>query len=191
MSRASMYSSELGQARSSAPMIDKYSIVPLLACAYATIITPLILAAFSTTVQEALESHTENKFFWPAVTAISFALFARNYHRVVLPPHIICLFAYLAFAGASVLWAVNPELSFIRYAQQVMVVTSIVLPLMLAGRKSDMMRCLFLCFTVGAVVNLFFLTSKPPYSGYFVGKNTLGQFAGIAFLLAFHEMLYS
>jgi len=186
-----MHSLELGQARSSAPIIDKYATVPILACAYATLIAPLILVFFSSTVQEAMESHQENKVFWPAVTAIALVLAVRNQSRLTLPPHIVCLFAYLAFAGASVLWAVNPQLSLIRYAQQVMVVTSIVLPLMLAGRAADMMRCMFLCFAFAAIVNLFFVSGPPPFSGYFAGKNYLGEFAGLALLLALHEALYS
>ncbi len=60
----------------------------------------------------------ENRIFWPAMAAISLVLAVRNRppRRLTLPPHIICLLAYLAFAGASVLWAFRPELSFIRFA---------------------------------------------------------------------------
>ena len=191
MPKASVHASELSGVRWSAPIIDKFTFVPFLACAYATIVAPLILITFSSTLEEAFASHPEHKVFWPAVTAISFILVARNSSRLTLPPHIVCLFAYLAFAGASVLWAINPQLSFIRYAQQVMVVTSIVLPLMLVGRTADMMRSLFLCFAFAAVLNLFFISGNPPFSGYFTGKNYLGEFAGVALLLALHEALYS
>src|SRR5262249_9433098 len=113
-------------------------------------------------------------------------------------PHIICLLAYLAFAGASVLWAFRPELSFIRFVQQVMIVTSIVLPAMLAARTTDMLRGLFLFFAFASILNVFFLPGNLPsdvellggYPGYFAGKNYLGEFSAIACLLAFHEMLY-
>jgi O-antigen ligase len=89
--------------------------------------------------------------------------------------------------------------------QEVMVITSIVLPAMVAVRTTDMMRGLFLCFALAAIVNLIFVFGGSPviadygsmgkvaigYSGYFTGKNLLGEFAAIALLLALHEMLYS
>ncbi|TKW73994.1 MAG: O-antigen ligase family protein, partial [Bradyrhizobium icense] len=53
---------------------------------------------------------------------------ARNWSRLRFPPLVIWLFAYLAFAGLSVLWAFKPETSFIRLAQQAMIVVSIVVP---------------------------------------------------------------
>jgi exopolysaccharide production protein ExoQ len=148
-----------------------------------------------------MEPQPANKIFWPALAAISLVLAVRNRPRVgrlVWPPHIICLLAYLAFAGASVLWAFRPELSFIRFVQQVMIVTSIVLPAMLAARTTDMMRGLFLCFALASILNVFFVIGNPPsvvqmldgYPGYFSGKNYLGEFSAIACLLAVHEMLY-
>jgi len=135
------------------------------------------------------------------MAAISVALAVRNYARLgrqAFPPHIICLIAYLAFAGASVSWAINPELSFIRFVQQVMVITSIVLPAMLAVRTADLMHGLFLCFLLASILNLFFVPSNSPsivalqngYSGYFLTKNPLGEFSVIAFLLALHETHY-
>jgi O-antigen ligase len=87
--------------------------------------------------------------------------------------------------------------------QEVMVVTSIVLPAMLAVRTADMMRGLFLCFAFASILNVFFVLNGLPeiityglmeveigYPGYFHGKNYLGECAGIAFLLSLHEMLY-
>jgi exopolysaccharide production protein ExoQ len=75
-----------------------------------------------------------------------------------------------------------------------MVLTSIVMPTMLAGRTADMMRGLFLCFALGAILNVFFVLDNPPsaagYPGYFGAKNYLGEFSAIAFLLSLHEMLY-
>ena len=79
-----------------------------------------------------------------------------------------------------------------------MIVTSIVLPAMLAVRTADMMRGLFLCFAFASILNVFFVLGNPPsivmgyngYPGYFLGKNYLGEFSAIAFLLSLHEMLY-
>src|SRR6516162_6701099 len=152
MSKASMHSFELGRARASTSTIDNCAIVPILACVFAVLVSPLFIY-FTTsdlnTLQNIIEPRLEPRIFWPAMAAISVVLAVRHSSRLgrlSFPPNIICLLAYLAFAGASVLWAFRPELSFIRFVQQVMVVTSIVLPAMLTVRTADLMRGLFLCF---------------------------------------------
>jgi exopolysaccharide production protein ExoQ len=209
MSKASMHSFELGRAKSPTPTIDKCAIVPISACVYATIVAPLLIFVTTGpqhTLQGLMETRLENRIFWPAMAAISVILAALNRSRLgrlTWPPHIICLLAYLAFAGASVLWAFNPELSFIRFVQEVMVVTSIVLPAMLAARTTDIMRGLFLCFAFASILNVFFVLGghqivatygatevEIGYPGYFTGKNYLGECEAIALLLSLHEMLY-
>ncbi len=194
---------ETGRARPSKATTGKYLAVPLLACIYASIVSPLILSTCGFTDAKCLmESRPEHKIFWPIMAAISVILVVRNralLGRLAWPPHIFCLLAYLAFAGASVSWAFSPELSFIRFAQQVMIVTSIILPAMLATRTKDMMRGLFLCFAFASILNVFFVFGRPPldfkyatwgYTGYFSGKNYLGEFAAVALLLSLHEVLY-
>jgi O-antigen ligase len=62
----------------------------------------------------------------------------------------------------------------------------------------DLMRGVFVCFALGAILNVFFLLgdSSPEanklgvYSGYFLGKNYLGEFSAVALLLSLHETLY-
>jgi O-antigen ligase len=110
----------------------------------------------------------------------------------------ICFLAYVAFAGASVSWSFRPEISFIRYMQQVMVLTSIVLPVMFAVRPMDLMRGVFLCVALGAILNVFFIFGNSTsevnalsgYPGYFLGKNYLGEFSAVALLLSLHETLF-
>jgi O-antigen ligase len=147
------------------------------------------------------ETRYENTIFWPAVTAISVILMLRNGSRLArpaLPPHIVWFAAYLAFAGTSAIWAFNPAVSFSRFCTQVMMVTSIVVPALLADRTADLMRGLFLAFAVGAVLNFIIVIDGPPrivdgvfyYQGYFTDKNALGEYASIAVFLALHEMLY-
>jgi exopolysaccharide production protein ExoQ len=201
MSKASTHSFEPGGGKSSTWMIDKYLIVPILACVYALIAFPLILATCSPTDKLCLfDARPENKIFWPMVATIAVGLAVRDRSRLTLPPHIICLFAYLAFAGLSVLWAFKPELAFIRFSQQAMIIAAIVLPAMLAARTADLMRGLFLCFAFASVLNVFFVLGRPPidlkfatwgYPGYFAGKNYLGYCAAVALLLSLHEVLYS
>src|ERR1700737_3694081 len=160
--RTPMHSFELGRARSAPPMIDKCSIIPISACVYASIVSPLLLfsSGLATSLESIMEARPENRIFWPAMAVISVVLAVRNRSgvgRLTWPPNIICLLAYLTFAGASVLWAFSLERSFIRFFQQVMIVTSIVLPAMLAGRTADMMRGLFLCFVFALILNAFFV----------------------------------
>ena len=80
-----------------------------------------------------------------------------------------------------------------------MIVISIVLPAMLAAPTADILRSLFLwCFVPAAILNVAFVLENSPsivealkgHPGYFMGKNYLGEFSAIPFLLALHEMLY-
>ena len=181
-------------------MIDKYAIVPIIACVFALIVYPLLIF-YNPNDPNGLEGRPETRLFWPAMATISVLLTVQNRSRLTLPPHIICLFAYLAFAGASVLWAFSPERSFIRYLQQVMIVISIIMPVLLAGRTVDFMRALFLCFAFALVLNLYFVFGGSVtmatytsglvnigYQGYFNGKNYLGECAAVGFLLSLHEI---
>jgi len=197
-------------------MIDKCAIcviVPILAFVYIEIVSPLLiyvntggnltglLAGMSreAKLQSIMAPRVENKIFWPALAAISVILVLRNRSRLTLPPHIICLFAYLALAGASVLWAFKPEFSLSRFVLEVMIVTSIVLPVMVAARTPDVMHGMFLCFAFASILNVFFVFNQSPiylenvsigYPGYFTFKGLLGECAAIAFLLSLHEVLY-
>jgi len=187
-------------ARSSTRTFDGYALIPILACVYATIVFPLIIVSCDPTDSACLmEARPESKVFWPVLAAIAVVLAVRNFSRLRFPPHILWLFGYLALAGASVLWAFKPETSFIRFSQQAMIVVSIVVPAMLASRKADLVRGLFLCFALATILNVFFVLGRPPidtkfatwgYPGYFSGKNYLGECESIAILLALHETLH-
>jgi exopolysaccharide production protein ExoQ len=196
MSKVTKHSFELDRVRFPAAMIDKWSFLPILAFAYPTIVMPLIAFASppANTLQSIIESHLENRIFWPAMAASSVVLVVRNRSRIgklILPPHIICLLVYLAFAGANALWALNRELSFIRFTQEVMILASVILPTMLAARTADVMGGVFLCFGFGLILNVLIGDhAGTGYGGYFMDKNASGQFAAIAFLLALHQVLY-
>src|SRR2546430_3037064 len=97
-----MHSFESGPARSSHPMIDTCAIVPILACAYASIVGPLLTFYSAPMDIHSAEPGLPQRIFWPAIAAVSVVLAARHYSRLgrlTLPPHIICLLAYVAFAG--------------------------------------------------------------------------------------------
>ena len=185
---------------SSSWTIGGYALIPFLACLYATVIFPLIIVSCDPTDSACLmEARPESKIFWPALAAIALVLGIRNFSRLKFPPHILWLFGYLALAGLSVLWAFKPEASFVRITQQVMIVACIVVPALLAARKSDLMRGLFVCFAIATILNVFFVLGRPPidtkfatwgYPGYFSGKNYLGECEAIAALLAIHEAIH-
>jgi exopolysaccharide production protein ExoQ len=184
-------------------IIDKFTILPLSACVFALVLYPVLLFLSDASLSiQAADARPEPRFFWPAAAGISALSAIQNSSRLTLPPHIICLFAYLVFAGASVLWALSPDHSLVRWLQQVMVVTTIMLPALLAPRTADMMRAVFLCFAFALFLNLFFVYQGSAtivsygseglvnigYQGYFQGKNYLGECAAVAFLLSLYEV---
>jgi exopolysaccharide production protein ExoQ len=211
MLKASMHSFK-SPATSSGRKFDTCAIVPILAVAYVIIVSDLLGVVFpqpffGTSVVARLQSmmspRPDNKIFWPALVAISVVLAARKHSRFVKltwPPHVKWLLAYLAFCGASVLWAFKPELSFTRFVLQVMMIISVVLSAMLADRTADIMRGVFLCFAFASILNVFFVLNQPPmlqengdilgYPGFFSFKGLLGECAAITFLLSLHEILY-
>src|SRR5689334_13679038 len=141
MPRASTPVHERNGARSSGWTLDRYALIPTLACVYATIVFPLIIASCAPTDTVCLlEARPESKIFWPLLAAISLSWAARTFSRLSFPPPVICLLAYLGLAGASVLWAFKPEISFVRFAQQAMIIVSIIIPAMLAARRADLVR---------------------------------------------------
>jgi exopolysaccharide production protein ExoQ len=190
-------------------MLDKFAMIPTLACVFSLIVAPLLLFLVPPG-KNMFEARPENRIFWPIMATISILLFVTNRCRpdkLNIPPHITWFVLYLAFAGTSALWAIQPESSFIRFIQQVMIVTSIVLPSIWTARTADMMRGLYLCFAFALILNVPFVlggfsTIVPyasnhglvlvdiGYQGYFLGKNYLGECAAIALLLTFNEMLY-
>lgn len=188
-------------------MLDKYGAVTVAACVFALIVFPILTFASSPNGPSLqIESRPEPRLFWPAMTAITILLAAQNrlrFNKLTWPPHILCLFAYLAFAGASVVWAFSPQSSFVRFAQQAMIVTSVVVPTMLAARTVDMLRNLFLCFACAVALNLLYVLGGSVtiaqygaaavdigYQGYFLGKNYLGECAAVAFLLGAYEVCH-
>lgn len=187
---------------------DICALIPVMAFAYSALIQPLIYFSFppSPGLQGLLESRIENRIFWPALAAIAIIVAANRLARggrLTVPPNILGLCAYFGFAGASVAWALKPEFAFVRFVQEAMVLTAIVLPALLSNPGADIMRGVFLCFAAGVILNVVLIPGGYAtyalygstlvdigYQGYFSGKNLLGEFAAIAFLLSVHELLY-
>ena len=207
MSNPSVASYELGRPRSSAPTIDKYAMIALSACVFALIVSPLLI--FTTTGGQRppniMEPSSGDQNFlachgcdFRSIGGSKSCIASAN--SLGLPTSSVCssILRLLeqAFCGLSARSARSLD-----YLQQVMVVTSIVLPVMLAARTVDIMRGVFLCFAFSLVLNLLFVLGGSVtiaqygstavdigYQGYFLGKNYLGECAVVAFLLALHEM---
>jgi exopolysaccharide production protein ExoQ len=197
MSTASVRSVRLSEA---APISDKRLIVPILVYAYCLIIAPMLMFVFPG--KDLTTPRVENKIFWPAITAIAVGCWAlRNRSRRTWPPHIVWLATYLVLAGASILWAFKPEISFSRFTTQMMILISVILPAMVSARTADMMRGLFFCFVLGSILNVVLIVGgystesmadnlKIGYPGYFTFKGELGEFAAFAILLSLYEILH-
>jgi hypothetical protein len=165
--------------------------------------SPLILLA--TGVEDIMSPRLENRVLWPILTAIAVIVATRKLHTARRPfsPQALALLGYLALAGASVFWAFSPELAFIRFAQQAMIVVSVVVPPMLTGRMPELMRGLHLCFAFAALLNIVFVftgdVDRPHldaptefgHPGYFVGKNLLGELAAVSLIFSIYEATYS
>jgi exopolysaccharide production protein ExoQ len=195
VSTASMCSIRVSEA---APTFDICLIAPILTCAYSLIIGPMLLFVFPGT--DITTPRLENKIVGPAVFAIAFVCLAfRNRSRLVCPPHIVWFAAYFALAGASILWSFKPQFSFVRFFTEIMMVVS-VMPILVANRKADMIRGVFLLFAVGSILNAAMILdgyssqtmsmgTPIGYRGYFAGKGELGEFAAFAFLFSLYEIL--
>lgn len=79
-----------------------------------------------------------------------------------------------------------------------MAITSILMRPLMAARTVDMMRCVFLCFVLDLIVNVFFVFDQNPmilekerrvYPGYFMLKRVLGECSAFTLLLSFNEIL--
>jgi exopolysaccharide production protein ExoQ len=194
MSTASMRSVRLSKA---APAFDIYLIVPILAFANSLIIAPLV--EFGRLEEIA---SVNQMFFGPLLCAIALGCFAsRNRSRLTWPSHIIWFAAYLALAGASILWAFKPGSSLNRFSSQMIMLISIIPPAIVAARTSDLMRGVFYCLAFGSILNAILIlggystealvnTDDAGYTGYFTDKNSLGQFAAFAVLLSLYEMFH-
>jgi exopolysaccharide production protein ExoQ len=197
MSNASAHSAGSSRTGPSSSLIDQWSILPILAFVYVAMAGPLITFLSSGRTEASTESNLVNEVIWVVMAACAIGLAMSKQSRLsglTWPPHFLWLFICLAFAGASILWAFKPLTTFIRFMQQVMIVSSVVLPAMLMPRGADLLRPLFICFMLGSILNALIGDHTIAdgidigYSGFLAGKNALGQFAGLGFLLALYEM---
>jgi exopolysaccharide production protein ExoQ len=179
-------------------------VIPVAACAFTMLVEPLLAYMSEVGTYANIQAgRIENKIFWPLVAALPLFIAVTNPRQIFnakLPPAITVLFLYLVLAGLSVLWAFKPLISLTRYVQQILLLAALVIPVLLAPRSADLMRRLYICYAIGAVLNLLFVFEGTQtvsmkmfigYNGYFSHKNILGEFAAFALFFALFEVTHS
>ena len=171
--------------------------IAVLAAVYAMIVGPLITTLEPAVKLQAALPRLDTRLVWPVLAASAVGVAIRHRARFTgpWPPHLVALYLYLGYAGASILWSCEPKVSFTRLTQQVLVIGTLVVAV-LAAERSTLSRIFLWCCAPAAVLNLAYLPLDLPaavklsggYMGYFNGKNYLGEFAGITILLALGEM---
>ncbi len=169
--------------------------MPLVALAYVQIVQPVAdrLAPGALSTQIA----------WPALFMVTVLLIAISWRRIdtsrlaTLPS--ILLFAFLAFAGLSVLWAYSQPDTVVRWVLAVMVVVVVFVPLAVATPKFDTLDAMLWCVTIAIAINVIFVLTTPPmkewtgldlgHPGYFPHKQYLGMCASLAILGAVYWII--
>lgn len=201
-------------ARPSPPSLPSklFAAIPFVLFSWYLIFRPL-MAYFTAPAVKATESARsigvtsadwENRLFLFALLAITLLLALVNRSRLnfarLWSPPIMSLAAFLLFAGASVTWAYNQEISFARYCLELMVLTPLILPFAMGSPIKDTVRGLFWCYALAVLINVIVVLNQKPvltaggtifgYFGYFGFKQYLGQCASAALLLSFYEVLF-
>ncbi len=185
----------------SAYKLDRlFILIPTVVCAYETLISPLLI--FLTTdpvagqIAISANSRIENKVFWPLVSLLSLLLAWRKLgqaRQLNEPAGLLILTCYIALAGCSVFWSAEPETTIRRAVHEAMVLVSIVVPVALSERRSQVFSDLFLCFAAVALLNLFFVLTQPPtpigHAGYYNHKNALGANIAFSYIFAVYEIM--
>ena len=173
-------------------------LTPTLACFFSVIISPILEDHTLNSRIELADPGIWNRIFWPSLAALSILLAVRNLRfvgRLRLAPHIFWLIALALYAGVSTVWAIKPEVSLVRYSQQVLILIPILLLPLIMPRPSDLLRGVCLCFNIAVILNIGFLFDNSQfmierlggYYGYFGGKNYLGEFSSLACFLSLYQ----
>jgi len=140
----------------------------------------------------------QNMLFWPllamGVLALALANFTRVDKRFFLTPPIASFLAYMAFAAASIGWALAPDYSFSRFMLHMFAFIAIIVPYSLPISTKRTMEFLHLCCMIGIGVSAIYVLTTPSspigHPGYFTHKQELGVICGAAIILSAHEILF-
>jgi exopolysaccharide production protein ExoQ len=166
------------------------AILPVLVFFYVLVVLPLIGGVGTT--------RFENILFWPTLAGLTLvlALFNRSHldTRFITSLPIASLAAYMIFAGASISWAHSPNDAFSRYILQLLTIVIILTPFAFPIDTSRLVQRLHLCALIAVAISALYVLTTPAspigHRGYFIHKQELGLLAGIAIILAVHELLF-
>lgn len=193
---------------------DNWSVlIPILAFSFVLIIGPLLgqLSGGETGLKgiqkyAAPPPSIENRVVWPLLAASSlFLIFLRRSRLRPLffrSTPILCLLAYLLFAGASIGWAYSQEYALQRFVKELLILAPLILPFSQFEPRTEIFPKIFVCYTLSILLNMVFVLNQNPmlvgsieasgslaYPGYFAFKGYLGECASIAIMMAVCELL--
>ncbi len=172
-------------------------LLPALQLAYFVLIWPLVYARGIQTadlVTAPVETQTFllNRLFFPAMAGIAIVLLVAERHRLT---HFrigaaLLVAAFLAYLGASFVWALAPGTSMSKFALLAMQIVALVPAALLAPRTEDIIRPMFWVIAVTVFVNILAVLALPPtplgHAGIYSHKNTLGAMMALSGFFAFY-----
>lgn len=107
-------------------------------------------------------------------------------------PAILMICVYLAWAGATSLWAVEPEIAFRRFLLATFIAGAIAMSALAARNGEGIVHRLFWVFVLVTLINVASVATTPAtalgHAGIYPHKNYLGVIVSIIMLVAFYEL---
>lgn len=132
-----------------------------------------------------------NMLFFPPLAAIGVWLQLRRNGRPWPPLHValVTLLAFVAWAGMSALWSVEPDITNRRVVLFAFVMIAVAWPASMTRDAETAWRALFWVLFLTALINIWAVVTIPPtflgYAGIYPHKNGLGKAAALMVLVAF------
>jgi exopolysaccharide production protein ExoQ len=172
-------------------------LLPALQMAYFVLIWPLVYARGIQTadlVTAPVETQTFllNRLFFPAMAGLAIVLLVAERHRLA---HFrlgaaLLVAAFLAYLGASFVWALAPGTSMSKFALLAMQIIALVPAVLLAPRTEDIIRPMFWVIAVTVLINILAVIALPAtplgHAGIYSHKNTLGAMMALSGFFAFY-----
>ena len=142
-------------------------------------------------IADTSDSNPVNQLFWFVATGLGLLAILPEWRTRLAPVALAnpWLLALVGLGLASALWALEPQISFRRSVQQLMVVFCILAAVAGASSIDRLLRMLYLGATVTLIVHALALPLPASYDwrhafrGFFSDKNGLGALAAVAILL--------
>jgi exopolysaccharide production protein ExoQ len=189
-------------ARASAVLAERVAgWLPIVILAYPLIVWPLIFGVAESargvmdTPTQLQEANPFNRVFFPVVflVALTIMLVVPAWRlRPLGSAALILLTIYLAWAAASVAWALEPGTALRRLVAQACLVGGLVLSVFAARDGEALIGRIFGLVGLAAILNAVVVAAGPPgplgYEGIYTQKNTLGSAGALMMFLALYAL---